>query len=223
MYYRQVKDKNILTGDNKLFPKVEWVPAEELFGENQVLKHPIMHKAFERILNQHKVIHSTALLSLCTDTRPYHFSLKWKKYLEYFDKKVDFIVVSNGGMIPEDFWLSYPFLNYDAGVHENDELYKKIMYERMILFFKKHSYKYVIANFSYKQRNAQPAKQSLTKLKMDGFIKDFIVIPDVDTYKEAQKRGWVYGAMFPDLHPIIFKKIINHVELWGDKVVQFDV
>ena len=90
MYYRQVKDKNILTGDNKLFPKVEWVPAEELFGENQVLKHPIMHKAFERILNQHKVIHSTALLSLCTDTRPYHFSLKWKKYLEYFDKKVDF-------------------------------------------------------------------------------------------------------------------------------------
>ena len=120
MYHTKVTDKNILAGNNKLFSNDEWVPAAELFGEIKVLNHSLIHEAFDRILDQHVIKQPTAFLSLCSATRPYYYSTKWKEYVKYFDNKVDFIVVSNGGMIPEEFWLSYPYLNYDAGDHEDD-------------------------------------------------------------------------------------------------------
>ena len=98
----------------------------------------------------------------------------------------------------------------------------------MSRFFKRHLYDYVIANFSPVQRNAEPAKKSLLELKDAGYIKDYILIPDKVTYKEAQcfdktftladkrSQGWVAGDMFPDLHPVIFGKLKEQVELWSN-------
>ena len=127
-------------------------------------------------------------------------------------------------MIPEEFWLSYPYLNYDAGDHEDDVLYKKVQYNRMSRFFKRHLYDYVIANFSPSQRNAEPAEKSLSELKDAGYIKDYILIPDEATYKKAQSQGWITGDMFPDLHPVIFGKLKERVEMWSSSnVISFDV
>ena len=127
-------------------------------------------------------------------------------------------------MIPEEFWLSYPYLNYDAGDHEDDVLYKKVQYNRMSRFFKRHLYDYVIANFSPLQRNAEPAEKSLSELKDAGYIKDYILIPDEATYKKAQSQGWIAGDMFPDLQPVIFGRLKEQVELWSSSnVVSFDV
>jgi len=224
MYHTKVTDKTIRAGNNKLFSNDEWVPATELFGEIKVLNHPLMHEAFDRILDQHVIKQPTAYLSLCSATRPYYYSTKWKEYVKHFDNKVDFIVVSNGGMIPEEFWLSYPYLNYDAGDHEDDVLYKKVQYDRMTRFFKRHLYDYVIANFSPLQRNAEPAEKSLSELKDAGYIKDYILIPDEATYKKAQSQGWIAGDMFPDLQPVIFGRLKEQVELWSSSnVVSFDV
>ncbi len=210
-------DKKVLQGDEQLFTKYNWISADQLSGENKVLNSPLFHSAFNLILEKHTPTHSTAFLSLCTATRPYSLSKKWKKFISEFENKADLIVVSNGGFVPREFWYSYPFLNYDAGEHQNDDLYKTVMYDRMIKFFKTHRYEYVLANFSPKQRNQEPAEQSLVKLKADGFISDFMVIPDSDTYQEARSQGWVTGSMFPDLHPIIFKELKSCIDKYQRK------
>ena len=135
------------------------------------------------------------------------------------------IVVSNGGMVPEPFWESWPYLNYEAGPHENDELYKSVMYERMMLFFITmqglgHPYKNVIANFNPKQRNYDPAKESLTELKKVGAIENFAIIPEKELYNKAKDDGFhgspnSAGDMFPDLHKFILDGLIQQVETFG--------
>ena len=206
-------NKKILQGDEQLFLKYDWISADKLFGENRVLTSPLMHSAFDLILEKHTPTHKTAFLSLCTSTRPFLLSKKWKKFISEFKNKADLIVVSSGGFVPQNFWCSYPFLNYDAPEHQDDNLYKEVMYDRMMRFFKTHRYDYVLANFSPKQRNRETAEQGLSKLKADGFISDFNLIPNVETYNEAQKQGWKEnGKMFPDLNPVIFKELKLHIE-----------
>ena len=208
-------DIKINSGDEKLFPRSKWISVKKLSGENKVLKSPLLHTAFRLILKKHIPKHKIAFLSLCTTTRPYSLSKKWKKFIEAFDAKADLMVVSNGGFIPKAFWNSYPFLNYDAGNHENNDLIS-LMCERMVQFFKKHPYEYVIANFSHKQKNQKLVIQSLTELKSAEFIKDFIVIPDKKTYEKAQVVGWnENGMMFPDLHPIIFNKLKRYINKYN--------
>jgi hypothetical protein len=219
---KSVREKIIPKGNRKLFEEHEWVPTAELTGEKNVLTSPLLHEAFNRIVNQHVPVQKTAFLSLCTATRPYYNSKKWKKYIAEFKNKVDMIVVSNGGMMPEEFWESYPYLNYDAGDHEDDDLYISVMYDRMLEFFKNNKYEYVLANFSHKQRNSIAAEQSLSELKRDGYIKDYVLIPSKELYEKAQSDGWLEGPgrngaglMYPDLHKFIFLKLVSQIEHWG--------
>ena len=219
------RDKFLPKGDEKLFRSDDWIPSSEMDCETKVLKLPILHEAFERVVEQHIPTQPTAFLSLCTSTRPYYRSQKWRKFQESFGPKVDMIVVSNGGMVPEPFWESWPYLNYEAGPHENDELYKSVMYERMMLFFITmqglgHPYKNVIANFNPKQRNYDPAKESLTELKKVGAIENFAIIPEKELYNKAKDDGFhgspnSAGDMFPDLHKFILDGLIQQVETFG--------
>jgi|TARA_Y100000758_G_C16061162_1_gene424645 predicted RNA-binding protein len=214
------RDKILPKGDEKLFYKAEWISSDKMDNETKVLTLPILHEAFDRVVETHRPIQPTAFLSLCTATRPYYSSHKWKKFKESFGNKVDMIVVSNGGMVPEPFWESWPYLNYEAGPHENDVLYKKVMYDRMMKFFHTHSYEYVIANFNPKQRNYEPAKDSLTELKEYGVIKDFTIIPEQELYNKAKDDGFhgsinSAGDMFPDLHKFILDSLIQQVETFG--------
>jgi len=207
------RDKILPKGDEKLFTKKEWISSDQMDCETKVLNLPILHETFERIMEQHIPTQPTAFLSLCTSTRPYYRSQKWRKFQESFGPKVDMIVVSNGGMVPEPFWESWPYLNYEAGPHENDKLYQDLMYDRMMLFFTTmhglgHPYKNVIANFNPKQRNYDPAKESLTELKTQGVIKKFAIIPEKELYNRAKEDGFhgspnSAGDMFPDLHKFI--------------------
>jgi hypothetical protein len=213
------RDKTLPKGDEKLFKRNEWISSEQMDCETKVLNLPLLHEAFDRVVNSHLPIQYTAFLSLCTATRPYYHSKKWSQYLYHFKGKVDMIVVSNGGFVPEHFWESWPFLNYEAGPHEDDTLYKKVMYDRMHKFFKAHDYKYVIANFNPRQRNYEPAEQSLRELKQEGHIEDYVLTPSAELYKEAQEDGFRgpngAGDMFPDLHKVILNNIINEVEKFG--------
>jgi hypothetical protein len=214
------RDKTLPKGDEQLFYKAEWISSDKMDNETKCLSLPLLHEAFKRVVETHKPNQPTAFLSLCTATRPYYHSQKWKKFKESFGNKVDMIVVSNGGMVPEPFWESWPYLNYEAGPHDQDDLYKEVMYNRMITFFKNKSYKNVIANFNPKQRNYEPAKESLTELKNEGYIEDFVIIPEQELYNEAKDDGFhgspnSAGDMFPDLHKFILDGLIQQVETFG--------
>lgn len=88
---KKVKTK-INQGSELLVPRELWVPEVELQGdESKVLTHPIIKKAFSQILKLHKPKHEIAFVSLCTATRPYSQSRKWKKYIEEFGNEVEII------------------------------------------------------------------------------------------------------------------------------------
>ena len=64
------RDKFLPKGDEKLFRSDDWIPSSEMDCETKVLKLPILHEAFERVVEQHIPTQPTAFLSLCTSTRP---------------------------------------------------------------------------------------------------------------------------------------------------------
>ena len=129
------------------------------------------------------------------------------------------IVVSNGGMMPQQFWKSWPYLNYDGGDHYDIQMYKDIMHTRLLKFFRKHNYSNVIANFRPNLINHQPAHDALAILKEEGSIGDYIVMPNQELYDKAQSLGWKpphgQGDMFPDLTDTILSALIAQVEEFG--------
>ena len=149
-----IKTKKINQGSELLIPRNEWVPPKQIQGNDKiVLTSPIIKKAFQKILDLHKMKNDTCFVSLCTSTRPYSKSLKWKKFKESLDN-IDLIVCSNGGIIPLEFENCYPYLTYDAhGERKYDNLYIKITYARLKLFFEKFPYKNIIFNFRPNLRN----------------------------------------------------------------------
>lgn len=210
-------------GDEKLIKIKDWVDPSEMNSDEKVLKHPIFEQAFSEILKQWKPKSNVAFMSLCTATRPYSKSMKYMQYMKRFGEHVDFIVVSNGGFIPEDYWSSWPYLNYDAMHQEDggmDYLYQTTMYNRILRFFEAFDYEYVIANFRPTLRNYRPARIALKKLKKQGKIKDYVIIPETELYEKAAADGWRgkngAGAMFPDLHKFIIEELESKAKDWSD-------
>jgi hypothetical protein len=210
-------------GDEKLIKSKDWIPPSDMNSDEKVLRHPIFEKAFSQILKQWKPKSNVAFLSLCTSSRPYSKSTKYQKFIERFGDHVDFVVVSNGGFIPPDYWNSWPFKNYDSP-HEPDgsvdELYQEVMYDRLVRFFNTFDYEYVIANFRPNLRNCKPATEGLQLMKETGRITDFAVIPDKELYDKAAEDGWRgkngCGAIFPDLHLFIITELENKAKSWSN-------
>jgi hypothetical protein len=218
------KQKALPKGDEQLFSKSEWISSDQLDNEKKVLVNPVIHTGFDRILEQHKPIQHTAFLSMCTAVRPYYKSEKWKRFIYEFHHKVDMIVSSNGGIIPENFWESWPYLNYESGpphYASENTLYRKIGYDWMIRFFKTHSYKYVICVMNLNHRVYSVWPESLKELKEGGYIEDYKMIPDTKLYKLAKDDGFhgsnpnSGGEMFPELHKFILDAIIEQVDKFG--------
>lgn len=208
-------------GSELLIPREQWVPAKDLKGEKNVLLHPVIDRAFERILQEHHTRHKVALLSLCTNTRPYNKSEKWKRFVSEFGDAADLIVVSNGGVIPSRFWESYPYMTYDA---ERDTrtpkgLYEQKMHERLKRFFETFTYERVVANFLPGLRNRPVAFKVLQELKGAGRIKEYVVAPNpcdqlLDQAwrlgKGLDKPG--YWKRYPDINPNAFTAIQRAIE-----------
>ena len=215
--------KSTNKGNEKLIKVDDWVTPEDMNSDEKVLKHPIFEKAFSEILKKWKPRSNVAFMSLCTATRPYSKSQKYAEFTRRFGEHVDFIVVSNGGFIPPAFWGSYPFLTYDSPHDPSgdwDYLYQTTMYNRLVRFFNAFDYEYVIANFRPTLRNHRPARIGLKKMKRDGRIKDFVIIPEKELYEKAAADGWRggngAGAMFPDLHKFIITELDNQAKKWSN-------
>lgn len=197
-------------GSDLLIPHDQWVPEEAIQGDEiKTLHSPIVEKAFKRILELHKPKHRIALVSLCTSTRPYSKSPKWKKFIELFGDKAEMIICSNGGIIPIEFESCYPYMTYDAhGEGKWDKVYINTCYRRLMEFFTKHHYDKIIFNFRPGMRN---------RLAAQAFIRDFagdsriLILPSKEAYREAQKAGFPAGKMFPDLDPRVLAELQKHI------------
>ena len=197
-------------GSDLLIPREQWTTEDAIQGDEiKTLHSPIVEKAFQRILELHKPKHKIALVSLCTSTRPYSKSPKWKKFIELFGEKADMIICSNGGIIPIEFESCYPYLTYDAhGEGKWDKVYINTCYRRLIEFFNKFHYDKIIFNFRPKMRNRIAAQAFIRDYKGNSKI---YILPTKETYAAVQKAGFPCGRMFPDLDPRVLEEIRKHI------------
>ena len=214
---KKVTDKSIPIGNTNLFNKNEWLPFDTMNTEKKILNNTIFDEALNRIINQFKPKHNTAFLSLCTTTRPYNIGKKWKEFEVICNDKADMIVISNGGIIPKKYWESWPYLNYDGDPHVDPQtdLYIDILEKRLMLFFKNVKYDYVVCNFRPTLRNRPAIESAMKALKSEGFIKDYVVIPDEILYNDVQSRGFPKGMIFPDLDLKVIKELKSAVDKYS--------
>jgi len=157
---------------------------EGLFGEEILLNNPLIDILCERMRNEYVPQHKFALFSLCTKTRPYMKSKKWQYFNMYFGNYCDFIVCSNGGIIPIEYQYCYPFQTYNAPATKKcDELYKQKFKQRLDLFLEKHMYKWdkIIFTFLPNSRNRQVVQQYESN--------KIYVIPSMEVYNDIQING----------------------------------
>lgn len=211
------KSKKKNTGGELLIRKDKWVNESEIQGNDEkVLTSATMIEAQEQIIKNFKPSSKIAFVSLCTSTRPYSKSRKWKHFIENI-KSVDFIVCSNGGIIPMEYESQYPYMTYDAhGEKKFNKIYQIFIARNLIRFFTKIKYDYIVFNFSFKQRNKTASIWASQYLKSHGHIKDYSFAPSDEVYKKAQQEGFSKKgySMYPDIYPTIFKDIKRQVQLF---------
>ena len=199
-------------GSEYLLPKEQWTAAENIQGDEiKTLQSPVIEAAFQRILQLHTPKHKIAFVSLCTSTRPYSKSRKWKKFIELFGESADMIICSNGGIIPIEFEECYPYMTYDAhGEGKWDKQYINTCYRRMMEFFGKFHYDKIIFNFRPNMRN---------RIAALAFARDYqgrseiFILPTPAAYKEAQRDGFKPAGMrYPDLSYPVLNELRKEVE-----------
>lgn len=184
MYKFNPKDHNYLFSVEEINSR-EDCRISELEGEEKVLNSKVVEDGFERILNDFKPKHRKVIFSLCSSTRPYIKSLKWKAFHENFGDDADLVICSNGGIIPIEYMCCFPYMEYDA--HRNnsssDNLYKEKMKERLSKFLEKFgdNYDVIIYSFLPNSRNADVIRE------MNGA--NGVLLPTYDTYRDCLDNG----------------------------------
>ena len=198
-------------GLETLIKKSEWPDRSEIQGNDlDVLKSPTMEKAFQRILELHHPRHRIAVFGLCSATRPYSKSRSWAKRIEKWEGDADFIITSNGGVIPIEFENCYPYLTYDAhGEKKYDKPYILKLAARLELFLRKFPYRFVLFHYRHNLRNVAAAKHVGNKLKQEGVIEDFAILPKEHHYEQARRENFIMQGfkMYPELYPCMLTPV----------------
>ena len=204
------KDKYLLPRDY-LIPKSRW-DSEDLTGEVNVYNSQIIEDAFLKILDDFTPQYKFALISLCTNSRPYHKSRKYEKILNLMGEDVDVIVGSNGGIIPRSYWNCYPFLEYDAHREpEYDHLYCEKFDYRLGRFLEKFTSQYekIVFLFTPVERN-YPICEKYCKI-----YPNCVLIPSREMYDNIdwnEKYLNIYRRYKP-AHPDILNKVCEELGL----------
>ena len=160
--------------------------GEGLIGEGPLLQNPLIDEICKKMREEYEPKHKFAIFSLCTSTRPYLKSPKWKAFYNNFGHVADLVICSNGGIIPIEYQYCYPFLAYDAhGNSAYDELYKEKFKERLDKFLELHASKWdkIVLSFLPSSRNREVVKDY-------GENNDkFYVLPSIEVYKRIQEEG----------------------------------
>lgn len=184
MYKFDVKDHNYLFSKEEIASR-EDCKISELEGEEKVLNSQAVDDAFERILADFKPKHNKVIFSLCSSSRPYITSLKWKSFHEHFGDVADLVICSNGGIIPIEYMCCFPFMEYDAHRANagTDQLYKDKMKERLTRFLDKFGkdYEVIIYSFLPSSRNAEAIRE------MNGA--GGVLLPTQSVYRDIIDNG----------------------------------
>lgn len=184
MYKFDVKDHNYLFSKEEIASR-EDCKISELEGEEKVLNSQAVDDAFERILADFKPKHNKVIFSLCSSSRPYITSLKWKSFHEHFGDVADLVICSNGGIIPIEYMCCFPFMEYDAHRANagTDKLYKDKMKERLTRFLDKFGkdYEVIIYSFLPSSRNAEAIRE------MNGA--GGVLLPSHEVYRDIIDNG----------------------------------
>lgn len=86
----------------------------KITGELNVLKSPVFIEAFNTLLDIYTPKHDIAVFALCTQTKPFSKSMKWRGIIKIFGEIADLIICSSAGIIPLEYEDYYPFNNYDS-------------------------------------------------------------------------------------------------------------
>jgi hypothetical protein len=211
-------DKSIPQGGEYLLSKDKWGELESIQGcDPDVLYSPVMIKAFNGIVSSHTMGRKIALFGLCTATRPYSMSRKWKQYITDFEEYADLIICSNGGIIPIEFESQYPYLNYDAhGQSKYDKIYIEKGIERLKLFLQTHNYEYCLFNFRHNMRNYKIVETVGFWAKQKGYIRDYRIMPTKQQYEQSRKEGFVEKGfkMYPELWPTMYNPVLEQLQEW---------
>lgn len=184
MYKFDVKDHFYLFSKEEIESR-EDCKISELEGEEKVLNSKAVDDAFDRILADFKPKHNKVIFSLCSSSRPYITSLKWKSFHEHFGDVADLVICSNGGIIPIEYMCCFPFMEYDAHRANagTDKLYKDKMKERLTRFLDKFGkdYEVIIYSFLPSSRNAEAIRE------MNGA--GGVLLPTHDVYRDIIDNG----------------------------------
>ena len=206
-------------GGSLLIPYSEQCPIEDLWGDDAlVISHPIMNKAFAEVIARHSALHPIALVSLCTATRPYRKSEKWKVFKNLFEPFADLIIMSNGGIVPIKFEEQFPYPAYDAkGDPKHDGLYHDVLVGRLIRFFTVHRYRYILFNTPYTQRNRAACECAGKALKAMGAVNEYVLLPTDEQYDAtlADDYGDQGFRYCPVLHPDSLRPVAQKIGEWA--------
>ena len=209
------RDYSILEGDELLVAKCEWWPQSEMNTDSRIIQHAMFEKVFVKIVEDHQPTKPIAFFSLCTKTRPYGDGYKWRKFSQLYGDVADLIVVSTGGIIPQKYWNSYPYLNYDSIFNQKTaQLFRRVVEKRLTIFLENNKYDFVVGNFRPTLPHTKTAaKKALSNLKKRKFIRDYKIVPDDSLYDKMKSSGFGkphgVGAFFPDLHKFNIDEIEN--------------
>lgn len=168
--------------ENFLFKEDERCSDEELFGEDKVLHNPVIDTGLCRIMEDYQPQHKYVIFSLCTSTRPYLKSVKWKTFYKNFGKQCDLVICSNGGIIPMEYMNCWPFLTYDAhSSSKYDDLYNELFERRLTTFLDKFGdcWEKKVFTFLPKSRN----RVVINKLGLEKLL------PSEEVYADIRENG----------------------------------
>jgi len=212
-------EKNKGYGEDKwaLLPESSWVTDKEFMGEEAALRHPIMAEAFEQSLLHHKPSSNICLITLCAASNDN--SQKFKT----FSKKlpdIDTLIMSNATFTSLDIWSSmWPYRSYDAPRESGrwDKEYEELAYSRMMRFFGKFQYDYVICNFlPHQQRNMNACRRAMPELQKQGRIQEFRFHPTWDEYDQIRDQ-YPKGTRQPHITDIVIDAIDAELRSWSNK------
>lgn len=187
-------------GSDKLIPENEWIDPRILqLDEERLLRHPLMQRAFEKVMELHRKKHDIAFISMCTSTRPYSRGVKWRTFKEKYGDMMDLIICSSSGvMVPLEFDDCYPFMTYNVDQKKrNEELYLKIINKRMNEFLDRFNYKYVIFNF---RPTLNVVKVAQSVKRHSNHPENIYIYPSHETYELAKSHKFKpYSIYYSDL------------------------
>lgn len=181
-----------------------WARPELLKGEARVLSNPLIEQANQAILDQFQPQHPAVIFSLCSATRPYYRSPKWKMFLAEFGSSADLVICSNGGVIPMQYAHCWPFMEYDARRvnARHDAEYKDMVVARITTFLARFPYRTIIHVYTPSSRN----RAAILANGIPGTL-----FPSAPVQAAIREEWFERGNMRYKLHPHTYPALIEEV------------